>query len=175
MTAVTSPTTRRKVGGWAALAAALLWGVKAASILLTGYQPPVVFEAAPPLFGLAVFSLALGSATRRRRTAQVLGLVACVAGLVALASELAGEVWGPAIAGAMVAALAGLVLIGLDTRRASGRAGTAGKLALAIGLGTMPAVLLGGLLATIDERLLEVPLLFLACLWGWLGTLLLRD
>ena len=91
-----------------------------------------------------------------------------------MASELAGDVWGPILAGAMASVVVGLIVIGVDTRRAPTPVGTAGKLALAIGLATIPAVLLGGLLAMINERLLEVPILLLACMWGWLGSVMLR-
>lgn len=39
-----------RLGGLAAVAGGLMWVVKGGSILLTGQQPPVVFEAALPLF-----------------------------------------------------------------------------------------------------------------------------
>ena len=38
----------------------------------------------------------------------------------------------------------------------------------------LPAVLLGGVLTVVDERLLELPRAFIAALWIWLGGLLLR-
>ncbi len=157
-----------------ALAAALLWAIKTVSILVAGYQPPVVFEAAPALFGLTVVSLAFSYQARLTRVAQVLGVLATVAGVLAAWSELTGEVWGVALVTAMTGVLVGLILIGLAARSDTRPLGTAGRWALIIGLGTIPGVLVGGLLAMINERLLEVPLLLIACMWARLGSLMLR-
>ncbi len=160
-------------GGLSAVAAGALWGVKSLNILLTGDQPPLIFELAPPLFGLAVAALAFDRRHESRaRRALVLGCVAVVAGSAAVLSDLAGALWGPAIALAMIAVLVGLILLG----SASGRSpiGSVEWVALAIGLVTVPALLVGGALSLIDERLLEVPLVLLAGMWIWLGGLMLR-
>ena len=158
----------------AALVAGALWVVKSASILLSGYQPPLVFDVAVPLFGLALVALAsAGPHDWRHRVAQALGGVAVVAGCTALASELAGEVWHVALAVGAVAQIVGLVLAGLADHRAPGGFGAAGRTALLIGLATIPATAVGGLLELVDERLLEVSTLFLACLWVWLGSRML--
>jgi hypothetical protein len=160
-------------GGLAAVAGGVLWGVKSLAILLTGDQPPLVFELAPPLFGLAVATLAFDRRNgRRARWALALGCVAVVAGSAAVLSDLVGELWGPAIALAMIAVLVGLILLGMAPKRTP--VGSVGWVALAIGLGTVPALLVGGALSLIDERLLEVPLVLLAGLWIWLGGLMLR-
>jgi hypothetical protein len=73
----------------------------------------------------------------------------------------------------MVGVILGLTMIGLATRREPGAVGAAGTVALALGLATIPAVAIGGLLSMIGERLLELPLLVLACMWAWLGSLML--
>jgi hypothetical protein len=39
----------------------------------------------------------------------------------------------------------------------------------------LPVALLGGVLTVVDERLVELPLAFIATLWIWLGVLLLRQ
>ena len=171
MTWRTAGTT---VGGMSALAAALLWTVKTTSILAVGYQPPVVFEAAPALFGLTVVSLASQYEAALTRVARALGVLATAAGVLATWSELTGEVWGLALIVAMTGVLVGLILIGMAARSMTGPLGTAGRWALALGLGTVPAVTVGGLLAVINERLLEVPLLLIACLWARLGIVMLR-
>jgi hypothetical protein len=160
-------------GGLAAVAGGALWGIKSLAILLTGDQPPLVFELAPPLFGLAVAALAFdrrhGS---RARGALVLGCVGVVAGTTAFLSDLAGELWGPTIALAMIAVLVGLILLGTGSGRSP--IGSVEWVALAIGLVTVPALLVGGALSLIDERLLELSLLLLAGMWIWLGGLMLR-
>jgi hypothetical protein len=83
-------------------------------------------------------------------------------------TEIAGNLWGPSIAVAVLAVVAGLLL--LDRRRSS-----TDRLAWWIGAVLLPAVLLGGALTVVDEKLLELPLAFIAALWIWLGGLLLRQ
>ena len=174
MNAVAERTLWWRAGGVSALAGAFLWGVKSASILLTGYQPPVIFEAGPALFAFAVASLASRHPAGLARAALALGGSACLAGVAAFGSELTGETWDAALAAAMVGVILGLILVGLAIRGESGTVGAAGSVALALGLGTLPALAVGGMLSQVDERLLELPVLALACLWAWLGRLMLR-
>jgi hypothetical protein len=75
MVAMAERTAWRAIGGLTALVGALLWGVKSATILLIGYQPPLVFEAAPALFALTVASLASGHTARLAKAALALGAV----------------------------------------------------------------------------------------------------
>ncbi len=172
MAAMTRRSAVPVSGGLAAVAGGALWSVKSLAILLTGDQPPLMFELAPPLFGLAVAALAFDRRHRRRaRWALALGCVAVVAGSAAFLSDLAGELWGPAIALAMIAVLVGLILLGTDSGRSP--IGSVEWVALAIGLVTVPALLVGSALSLIDERLLEVPLVLLAGMWIWLGGLML--
>jgi hypothetical protein len=161
-----------RIGGLAALSGGLLWGAKSASILLTGYQPPVVFDVAPVLFALTVVALASGLGTGIARAAQAVGGIAFVAGAVALASELSGEFWAPALAGTMAGVIVGLAMVGVEIRRGPESNRTVGNLSLVLGLVFAPAVLIGGVLSTLGERLLEVPLLLLAGMWAWLGRLM---
>ena len=46
-----------RLGGLAAMVGGLTWVVKGGSILLTGQQPPVVFEAAISLFAVGLLGL----------------------------------------------------------------------------------------------------------------------
>jgi len=165
---------RWRMGGLAALAGALLWAGKSVGILVSGYQPPVVLELALTLFALTVLALASGCTAKLGRAGQALGAFACLAGVVAVTTELTGEAWRPAPATSMVGAILGLTMVGLAFRRQPGTAGTAGNLALALGLSTIPALLVGGLLSMFGERLLEVSLLALAGTWACLGTVMLR-
>jgi hypothetical protein len=64
----------------------------------------------------------------------------------------------------------GLASDGVGTHRRA-----ADRLAWWIGAVLLPAVLLGGVLTVLDERLLELPLAVIAALWIWLGGLLLRQ
>ena len=90
----------RVLGGVAAAIGGLAWAVKAAAILATGDQPPLVFAVAPLFFGVALTALALTSDLRggRRKTASALGLLTVTAGVVAGVTEAVRQVWGPAIA-----------------------------------------------------------------------------
>ncbi len=128
-----------------------------------------MFEAAPLFFGVALTALALTSNLRgRRRTTTIaLGLLTVTAGVVAGVTEAVGQVWGPAIAASSLALIAGLLLLG---RRASSLPHT---FAWWIGGGTLPALVIGGLLAVINERLLEVSILTVGLMWLWLGGILL--
>ncbi len=169
-------------GGIAALVGALCWAIKGASILITGYQPPVIFEAAPALFAVALVSLAGSALARalgagvapstRDRAVYALGVVAWIAGVVSAVTAFGEEVWGPAIAVASLSTLTGLVLYGVGGRGAIPP--LPGALpALAIGIGSIPIIVVGGALSEVNERLLELSVLVLAGLWAWLGLVLL--
>jgi hypothetical protein len=152
----------------AAAIGGLAWAVKAAAILTMGDQPPLVFEAAPLFFGVSLTALALTSDLLggRRTTAIALGLLTVIAGVVAGVTEAVGQVWGPAIAASSLALIAGLLLLG----RSSSVPHT---FAWWIGVSTLPALVVGGLLSAINERLLEVSILTLGLMWLWLGGILL--
>ena len=166
----------RTIGGASAIVAGLMWGVKGTSILVSGRQPSLLLELAVPLFGVVLVALSVSAAgSGRRRLVGGLGLTAFLAGVVAVVTEVRGEVWGPALVGAMVSTLIGLVVFGSEGRsRGTVPAIRSRRPALAIGVATIPAILVGGLLSSIDERLLEVPLVALAVLWCWLGLAVLR-
>jgi hypothetical protein len=167
----------RVVGAVAAVAGGLLWAVKSLAILATGIQPAGLFEAAPAVFGVAITALALSGGRRHRhmRVALLLAAVATVAGLVAIVSEIAGELFGLAIAIAMVAVITDLILIGTASEPAprARRARDPSTIALVIGVATIPLIVLGGLLSPINERLLEGPLLVLSLMWIALGLAML--
>lgn len=128
-----------------------------------------MFEAAPLFFGIALTMLAVtsGLGAGRRMTAIALGLLTITAGMVAGATEAVGQVWGPAIAASSLALIAGLLLLG---RRVSSAPHT---FAWWIGVSILPALVVGGLLSAINERLLEVSILALGLMWLWLGGILL--
>lgn len=158
-----------RLGGVAALLGGLAWTVKGTVILGGGDQPPLLFEAAPLLFGVALFGVANATMppSRRRRAAIGLALVSVVAAVAALVSDLVGEVVGVTLAGSSLALLVGL--LALD-RRGSQPA----PLAWWIGVAMVPALVAGGILSEFDERLLEIPLICIGLAWMVVGLQTLR-
>jgi hypothetical protein len=156
-----------RVGGLAAMVGGLLWIVKGGSILITGQQPPVVFEAALPLFALGLLGLharlrghggPLGKAgilvTYAALAAAVLVLVAPLPSLYAVAG------FGPFL---------GMVLLGSATLQAKVFPPLWSALPLAMGLGGALLILAGGGLALMSERLLEIPIVLVGLAWMLLG------
>ena len=169
-----SPRTLTQVaGGVAAAVAGLCWLVKAVAILATGQQPPLLFELAPVL--MAAATLVLGRQLRpgRARTVCVVAASgAVVGGTVVLINQVARMptvAFGIAMAGTNILVLVGLVAAGASLRQQMT------PLPLVLGAVTIPALLLGGLLAEVlGERALEVPLVGLGVAWVVLGIQLGR-
>lgn len=173
-----------RLGALAAIVGGLAWVVKGSAILMTGDQPPVAFELGPPLFALGLLGLyaALGGVDARAKAgagAAVLAMALMLGAGVARAADptLApdGEEFALLSAVQMAAALcllAALVLLGLAGRRARHGGWTA--VPLWMGLFFLPALLAGGALSAIHERLLEIPLVLFAIAWIWLGSTMWR-
>lgn len=171
-------STLARIGAVAAVLGGLAWLAKGGSILVTGDQPPVVFALGPPLFAIAVAALALsigGVGSGARRAAVVLAAMSVGIAVVGLAAGAAGGEDGVGAAVATAAGalsmLAALVLVGIAIRRAQTLPGRWRNLPLALGVATIPALLLGGLLATLSERLLEIPIVLFALAWIWIAVL----
>jgi hypothetical protein len=158
-----------RFGGAAALIGGVAWLVKGLTILIGADQPPLLFEVAPMLFGLGLVSVAHSTMPPSPRRTAVFGCagVATSAGMVALVSELVGEVVGAALAISSLTLLVGLLTVGRARP-------WPGPLAWWIGVAMVPALIVGGLLSEIDERLLELPLICLALAWMVVGWALLR-
>lgn len=157
------------VAGVAALLGGVAWVVKGAAIPATGDQPPLLFGVALPLFGIALVGVTVSTmpASRWRTTAIGLGGTSVVAGVVALAGEARDMELHAAIAVSALALVAGLLML-RGVRR------WPAPLAWWIGVATVPAQLVGGALAEIDERLLEVPHTALGLAWAVFGWAMLR-
>ncbi len=167
--AVAQSSASRRWGilsGSALLIGAALIAVKCVTILITGDQPPLLFEISPMFLGLGVLLLApaLDLEGSKRWIVSALGLTSLIVGVVAAVTEFAGEVFGPAIATATLAAIGGAVVSGWHPRGDSRK-----RALLLVGLAAVPAMVLGGLLSEINERLLEIGLLGYAAVWGHAG------
>jgi hypothetical protein len=160
-----------QVGAVAAGAGGAAWLVKAGAILLTGVQPPLLFEVAPVLFAVGVLGLR-ALVGRTSVPARLGGWIALVAAALAVVDLGAGpaEGFSPWTLAAVVAILAALVLLGVPTVRRRVLPGRTAWLPLLLGLGTFPLLAVGGALETFDERFLEVPLAVLALGWLWLAV-----
>jgi len=159
--------------GCAALIGGLLWVFKAGAILLGHGQPEHVFEVAPLLFALVTLGLANWVPTSRARRVGIPLAVTAVLGCLVAAvwSVVAGNVLGPDLAIGMVTMTVALVISGLALLRSGAAVGGS---PLLLGIATIPAILVGGALSTIDERLLEVPILAIGLGWIVLGLAFLR-
>ena len=163
------PARLVRLGGVAAFLGGLAWTLKGVVILGGGDQPPLLFEAAPTLFGLGLMSVAYSTMPSGRRRGVVLGLsaTAALSGLAALVSDMVGEVADLALVTSSVALLIGLLTLERNRRWPA-------PLAWYVGLAMVPALIVGGMLSEIDERLLEVPLVCLGAGWmtvGWAAAL----
>ena len=161
-------------GGIAGIAAGLCWLLKSTVILVTGWQPPVIFELAPLLMSVAALVLASRLPLGRARTIACLAAVAAVVGSAVVLVDVVAELPRLVVGGAIALSTA-LILISLIMSGVSLWPGMRWTLPLIIGAMTMPSVLVGGLLAAVfGERLLEVPLVALGATWVIFGGILLQ-
>ncbi len=156
-----------RIGGLAAVVGGLMWTVKGGSILLTGQQPPVVFEAALPLFAVGLLGLHARLGGHGGPLGKV-GVLVAYAALAAAALVLVAPL-PPFYAVAGFGPFLGLVLVGSATLQAGVFPPPWSALPLAMGLGGPLLVLAGGGLALMNERLLEIPIVLVGLAWMLLG------
>ena len=131
-----------RIGGLAAMVGGLLWVVKGGAILLTGQQPPVVFEAALPLFALGLLGLYARLEGRGRPLGKA-GLLVAYAALAAAVLVLVTPL-PPLYAVAGFGPFLGLVLVGSATLQDRISPPPWSALPLALGLGGPLLILAGG-------------------------------
>jgi hypothetical protein len=156
-----------RIGGLAAMVGGLMWVVKGGAILLTGQQPPVVFEAAMPLFAVGLLGLYArldGRGGPLGRAGALVAYAALASAAIVLMAPLA-----PFFAVAGFGPFLGLVLLGSATLQARVFPSPWSALPLAMGLGGPLLILAGGGLALISERLLEIPIVLVGLAWMLLG------
>ena len=178
--------------GWGAVIGGLCWLVKGGAILLTGIQPPYLFEAAPFFLGIGLWGLYLrlspGQRGRAARAGAILAVAAAVSALVQLWAELFAPelvpredtvtIVTPFVVLAGIGLLASAALLGIAVRRGGGIPRP--WLSLAIPLAFLASIILIILVEDLvgetaaSERLLEVPVVILGLAWIWLGAVILR-
>ena len=172
---------------WAGVASAVggaCWVIKGMAILISGDQPPFLFEIAPAFFllGLCGLRLRLGQRGGRMATAGIVALgLAALLGITTWLLAVSGgprasgseEKFQPTLLLAFLALLTGLVLLGIVTRRTRALGDRWSNLPLALVVAAPVIAIVGGALEEINERLLEVPLVLYGLGWIGLGYALL--
>ena len=162
-----APSALIRIGGLAAVVGGLMWIVKGGSILITGQQPPVVFEAALSLFAVGLLGLHARLGGHGGPLGKA-GVLVAYAALAAAALVLVAPL-PPFYAVAGFGPFLGLVLLGSATLQAGVFPPPWSALPLAMGLGGPLLVLAGGGLALMNERLLEIPIVLVGLAWMLLG------
>ena len=164
----------------AAIGGGLLF-VKASAILLTGDQPPLLFEVAPIFFSIAMYGLLVAvvdPSGKLRTLLQILIVLVAV-------SAVASMALGPDGSGGLesdeplsslldvfsgLGPVAALIILGIPIVKRRLWSNKWRYLPLALGVGTLPALIVGVILeATLGERYLEASLLLIGAAWAALG------
>ena len=172
-------TQRIHLFGLAAILGGVLWMIKAGMIMITGFQPPLIFELGQFFFTVGLVGLyerLEGRAGRLGRAglSLVLMAIASLTGLVGYSlwpgAELPTEeafVFPVSLfyLAAAAGAFGGLILLGVAARRAGSISRNRRSLPLAVGLLPIPAAISG----LLHE---ELPILLLGVGWMLLGYLI---
>ena len=162
------------------------WILKAGLTLATGNEPSAAFTIGLALFPFALLGLWSLVRTVPGRSAQLGGVLAAAAAISVLLATLVRAVGGadvepsedeitaltPFIALAGFGTFTALLVLGSAVRRVGALPGRYASLPWAMGLATIPLLILGGALETLNERLLELPVALLGLGWAMLGVAL---
>lgn len=179
--------------GWGAIIGGSFWLVKGGVVLLSGLQPPYLFEAAPFFLGIGLWGLYLRLDISERgwlaRAGAILALAATASALVQLWAEVfypelvpredTVTTITPFVVLAGLGLLAAAALLGVAVWRAG--AIRRAWLPLSIPLVFLTSMILIGFLeslmgeAPLSGRLLELPVSILGLAWMWLGLVILRQ
>lgn len=176
----------RRCAACAAIVGGGAWIIKAGLTLATGNEPPTAFTIGLALFPFALLGLWALVRAVPGRSAQLGGLLAAAAAISVVLAALVRAVGGagvepsedeitaltPFIALAGFGTFAALLVLGIAVRRAGALPGRYAALPWAMGLATIPLLIVGGALEALDERLLELPIALLGLGWVMLGVAL---
>jgi hypothetical protein len=171
-----------RVGAGVAVLGGGLWIAKGASILVAGYQPPLMFEVGSFAFPVALMGLDALLRKREPGLSRAGGIAAAVAVAIGLAlTALLAVVHNPAdvvtslaAATMALATVVSLLLLGAACRRSHGLPAPWARLPWVMGVAIVPSVtVIGGVLAAIHERLLELPIVAYGVAWVILGNAML--
>lgn len=174
----------RRCAAMAAAVGGTAWTVKAVITLVTGDEPAAAFAIGLALFPFALLGLwslvrdvegrapAIGGALAAAAAASVVlaTLVRAVGGAAVEPTDDEITVLTPFIAIGGFGAFAALIVLGAVVRRAGALPSPYTSLPWAMGLGAIPLLIVGGALAAVSERLLEIPIALLGLGWIAVGT-----
>lgn len=151
---------------------------KAALVMSVGDQPVYLFEVAPMLFAFGLIGLHRGL----QGTGGQIGRVGGLSAYLSLAPSFANLVFNttdvrssersfnPLILASTLSVFLSLFLLGVAHRK--NRTGSLRwpSLPFIVGVSAFPLIMVGGLLETLSERLLEVPILLIGLGWMTIGV-----
>ena len=174
-----------RISGGGAAIGGFCWLIKSGLILLTGVQPPLLFEIAPAFFAVAIVGLAeqLYGQSRLARAGAVIAIVGGVAALLNTLRELLLIATGMALMEIELMSitsglgwLIGLLFVGIPIWRRRVLTDNWRFLPVIMAVAPLPMIILFavtgelmGIEAHLGERLIEIPLLLLGLGWIALG------
>lgn len=151
---------------------------KAALIMSVGDQPEYLFEVAPMLFAFGLIGLHRvlqgtgGQIGRVGGWFAYLSLVLSFAKLLFNTTEVrtSEQSFNPLILASTLSVFISLLLLGIAHRKNRTGGLRWPSLPFIVGVSAFPLIMVGGLLETVSERLLEVPILLIGLGWMTIGV-----